>query len=194
MSTAGKVLTVLILMVMVAWIIMSSAVTQLNVNWQQKIATQVKQYDDTTAKIVQLTADAVTVTELARAEQANKDRDLREVQGRTAAIEARRSAKIEDLSRIRIQLADYEEAVKKAEINLATRKAEKVKTKEKLATTLNEVSKKQDENSQLRDQLAKLQNDFIRLLTNNAKSVNRAGSIDRVPSRSTSNRRPSPAS
>ena len=42
MSTAGKVLTVLILLVMVGWIIMLSAVTQLNVNWAQKVAAQQK--------------------------------------------------------------------------------------------------------------------------------------------------------
>ena len=43
MSTAGKVLTVLVLLVMIGWIIMLSAVTQLNVNWEQRIA---KQEDD----------------------------------------------------------------------------------------------------------------------------------------------------
>ncbi len=40
MSTAGKVLTVLILLVMVGWIVMLSAVTQLNVNWHTRIAKQ----------------------------------------------------------------------------------------------------------------------------------------------------------
>src|SRR4051794_38189895 len=40
MSTAGKVLTVLILLVMVVWIVMMSGVSQLNYNYAQKVDTQ----------------------------------------------------------------------------------------------------------------------------------------------------------
>ena len=192
MSTAGKVLTVLILLAMVAGMVMLSAVTQLNVNWSQKVARQ--EADITTAKdqATKSNADALDLTERTRSEQARKDLDLGEVQGRIAAAEARLSSRIEDQTRIQYQLADYLAAVGKAETNLATRKTEKAKAEEDLAAKRVEIAKIQDDNSKLRDLLARLQDDFKRLLANNTKQANRAA--DRPAAQPASDRRPSPAS
>ena len=195
MSTAGKVLTVLILLVMMAWIVMLSAVTQLNVNWQTRIAKVEADLTSAKTRLADNTAKALDLTERTRAEQSSKDLDLREIQGRTAAAEARQSSKTEDLSRIQIQVAAYQAALERAEVNLATRLAERTKTQEDLAAKRVEIAKKQDENNQLRDQLAKLQDDFKRLLTNNAKQLDKDGSgSDRPTPRSASERRPSPSS
>ncbi len=193
MSTAGKVLTVLILLVMMAWIVMLSAVTQLNVNWQTRIAKAEKDLESAKTRLADNTAKALDLTDKTRAEQAAKDLDLREIQGRTAAAEARQSSKTEDLTRVQIQAAAYQAALQRAEVNLATRTAEKAKTQEDLAAKKVEIAKKQDENNQLRDQLAKLQDDFKRLLTNNAKQLDKDGN-DRPTPRSASDRRPSPSS
>ncbi len=195
MSTAGKVLTVLILLVMMAWIVMLSAVTQLNVNWQTRIAKV--EADSNTAKTrsADNTAKYLDLTEKTRTEQAAKDLDLREIQGRTAAAEARQSSKTEDLTRIQIQVAAYEAAVERAKVNQSTRESEKAKTQADLDAKRIEITKKQDQNNQLRDQLARLQDDFKRLLTNNAKQLDKDGSgNDRPTPRSASDRRPSPSS
>ncbi len=193
MSTAGKVLTVLILLVMVGWIVMLSAVTQLNVNWHTRIAKQEKDLETATTRIAEANAQYLDFTEKTRSEQTSKDRDLREVQGRIAAAEARQSNKTEDLTRTQYQLAEYQAAVARAETNLATRQAEKVKAEENLAAKKVEIAKKQGENAQLRDQLAKLQDDFKRLLSNNSKLTGGANP-DRPDPRPASGRRPSPAS
>ncbi len=193
MSTAGKVLTVLILLVMVAWIVMLSAVTQLNVNWHTRIAKQDADFDSAKTRATKANTDYLDLTEQTRSEQANKDRDLRELQAKIAAAEARQSSKTEDLTRVQIQLADYLAAVGRAEVNLVTRKAEKAKTEEDLAAKRVEIAQKQDENARLRDQLAKLQDDFKRLLSNNSKLLDKDNG-DRPAPRPASERRPSPAS
>ena len=193
MSTAGKVLTVLILLVMMGWIVMLSAVTQLNANWTQRIAKAEKDLEAATAKIAAESTRIVDLTDQGRAEQAGKDRDLREVQSRIVATEGRLSSKVEDLTRVQFQLADYEAAVKKAETNLATRKAELAKANEDFAAKKAEIAQKQEENAQLRDQLARLQDDFRRLLNANTKQI-RANTGDRPESQPASDRRPSPAS
>ena len=193
MSTAGKVLTVLILLVTVAGLVMLSAVTQLNVNWSQRIARQDKDIVAAKEKATKGAADILDMTERTRFEQARKDLDLGEVSGRIAAAEARLSARTEDTARIQYQLADYVASVQKAELNRDTRAAEKAKAEADLAAKRVEIGQIQDQNAKLRDQLAHLQDDFKRLLANNAKLIDKAVG-DRPAPRPASDRRPSPAS
>ena len=193
MSTAGKVLTVLILLVMVGWIVMLSAVTQLNVNWHTRIAKQEADIVTFEARATAARVKTLAVVEQTRAEQASKDRDLRQLQEQVGAREAQQSMRTENLTRIQFQLAEYQIATQKAELNLTTRDAELAKARQDLAAKRVESAKRQDENVQLRDQLAKLQDDFKRLLTNNAKTVDKI-SGDRPVPQPTSDRRPAPAS
>lgn len=193
MSTAGKVLTVLILLAMVGWIVMLSAVTQLNVNWQTKIATAETSLTQAQDQIAKSKAATLDLTMRTKAEQTNRARDLREIQGRIAAAEGRLSLKTEDLTRLQFQVTDYQAAVERAKVNSATRLAEKTKALEGLAAKRVEIAQKQDENAKLRDQLSKLQTDFQRLLSSNAKQV-RSSSGDRPAARPASDRRPPPAS
>ena len=193
MSTAGKVLTVLILLAMVGWIVMISAVTQLNVNWQTRIAQQEKDLKGAQEKAVGQNNLALDLTAKTKAEQTAKDRDLREIQGRASATEGRLSVKTEELTRVQFQLVDYKAAVERAKVNQATREAEKVKAQETLDAKLAEVARIQDQNAKLRDQLAKLETDFKRMLADNAKRIGQDGS-DRPTPRPASDRRPAPGS
>ena len=193
MSTAGKVLTVLNLLVMVAFLIFLSAVTQLNINWHQRIAKQEADLATAKTQITEKGTQIVDLTDAARSEQASKDRDLGEVQGRIVAAEARQSTRIEDLTRTQFQLAESNAAVQRAETNLATRKAERAKAEADLAAKKVQIAQQQDENARLRDQLAKLQDDFKRLLSTNSKQVNSLGA-DRPESKPASDLRPVPSS
>ncbi len=194
MSTAGKVLTVLVLLVMIGFVVMLSAVTQLNVNWQQRIAKQDKELEEATTRTVDATKAIIDLTESARAEQTNKDRDLREVEGRILIAERQQSSQREDLSRLQIQLADYLAAVGRAQTNNTTREAEKAKAIDDLAKKRDEIAKSQAVNADLRDQLAKLQDEFKRLLADNASKAEKAAQGGRPAPRSASGRRPAPAS
>ncbi len=193
MSTAGKVLTVLILLAMVGWIVVMSAVTQLNVNWQTRILQQEKDADSAQERATKANASALDLTARTKAEQTARDRDLREIQGRTIAVEGRLSIKNEEASRVKFQLADYQAAVERAKLNQTTREAERVKVEQDLAAKKVEIAQRQEENAKLRDQLARLQTDFKRLLADNARRLSKDGE-SRPASRPASERRPAPSS
>jgi len=189
MSTAGKVLTVMVLLVMIGWIVMLSAVTQLNVNWEERITKQEKTLQETTDRVDAATKSILDLTEATRVEQTSKARDLRDVEDRIIAAERRQSSNKEHLTAVQFQLASYLAAVEKAQTNHATREAEKVKVTDDLAKKRNEIARLQGVNADLRDQLAKLQDEFKQILADNATKTNSAG-----PARPASVRRPSPAS
>jgi chromosome segregation ATPase len=193
MSTAGKVLTVLILLVMVVWLVMMSAVSQLNLNYAEKVKKQQDQLDKLIVDAAKVTDDFHKLTAATRLQQDTTDRDVRVLLGKIAGIERRKSSTIEDLSRVNAQLTDYLAAVEKAKTNLATREAEKAKGEDDLAKKRDEIAKAQAVNADLRAQLAQLQDEFKRLLAENTAAVNKAK--EKVPAaKPASNRRGSPAS
>ncbi len=192
MSTAGKVLTVLILIVMIPWLIMMSAVTQLNVNYEEKIAAQQKTLDKLADDVAKATSGAQTLTEQARALQDTTDLELREILGRIAAAERRQSSTVEDLTRIKAQVADITAAAETSKKNLAIREAEKAKGEEDLAKKKDEIAKAQAKNADLRGELAQLQDEFKRLLADNAAKA--ADAARKSPAKPASSRRESPAS
>jgi hypothetical protein len=176
MSTAGKVLTVLIMLVMVAWLVMMSAVTQLNVSYGQKIKNQETDLEKVTADALKTTTDYLDVTEKARREQDLTEREVRIKLGEIAIAERRRSTKTEDLTRVKTQLADYEIAAVKAKANLDNREAEKIKDEELLAKKREEIDKLKAVNAEYKAQLAQLQEEFKKILAENAAKVKTPGS------------------
>jgi hypothetical protein len=192
MSTAGKVLTVLILLVTVIWLVMMSAVTQLNVNWQAKIGAQQTDLDRVTLELTKAKDSTLSLTEQARAKQDQTDRELRVRLSMIAAAERRQSSKIEDLTRIKAQVADSLGAAETAKANLATREAEKIKNQEDLAKKRDEIAKAQAVNADLKAQLAQLQQDFKRLLAENVAKLDKAAK--QSTAKPASNVRESPSS
>ena len=192
MSTAGKVLTVLILLVMMGWIVMISAVTQLNVNWETRIQKQDKDLETATNAVAKAIKDIDTFTESAKVEQVNTDRDIREIQGRIFAAEARQSNAIERLERVKFDVAGYLVAVEKANTNLTTRDSEKAKALDDIAKKKDEIAKSQSVNAELREELAKLQTEFKQLLAENLELTTKAAS--KPVAKPASDRRPIPSS
>jgi chromosome segregation ATPase len=174
MSTAGKVLTVLVLLVTVVWLVMMSAVTQLNVNWQEKITAQQKSLDNATQDFEKARAQGLNVTEQARAQQDETDRELRIRLVKIATAEARQSSRTEDLTRLKAQVADAQVAAETAKGNLATREAELLANQEELAKKRDAITKAKAENADLKSQLVQLQDDFKRLLAENAAKLDKA--------------------
>ena len=194
MSTAGKVLTVLILLVMLVWVVMLSAVSQLNANHSEKILTQQKSLDKLVEDVETSTNGFHNLVELTRQEQEASDRDVRVSSGKLLGIERRKSSVTEDLTRLKFQLADYLAAVEKSKINLANREAEKAKDEDDLAKKKDEIAKAQALNSELRTQLAQLQDQFKRLLNENTSAIAKAKGQSEPVAKPASSRREAPAS
>jgi chromosome segregation ATPase len=174
MSTAGKVLTVLILLVTVVWLVMMSAVTQLNVNWQEKIAAQQKSIDKATEDFEKARADTFRLTEEARVKQDETDREVRLRLVRIASAERRQSSITEDSTRLKAQVADSQSSAETAKGNLATREAELIANQEALAKKRDEIAKFHAENAEKKAQLAQLQEEFKQTLAKNAAELAKA--------------------
>jgi len=174
MSTAGKVLTVLIMLVTVVWLVMMSAVTQLNVNWQQKIIAQEKNLEQVTTESTKAQANAVSLTAQTIAAQEATELLVLAREEKLAAAMARRSSRIEDLNRLKAQVADEQAAAQTSKTNLATREAEIVSNQDELAKKRDEIAKSKAVNADLRSQLAQLQADFKRLLAENTAKLDKA--------------------
>ena len=173
MSTAGKVLTVLVLLVTLVWLVLMSAVTQLNVNWEAQIDKQQESLDNATIDLERTKLAASSKTEEARAKQDETERELRVKLTQIAADERKRSSKIEDLTRLKAQVADAQEAVETAKKNQTTRETEKVANEESLAQKRDEIAKAQALNADLKNQLAQLQDQFKRILADNAAKLSK---------------------
>jgi hypothetical protein len=171
MPTAGKVLTILILLAMLVWLVMMSAVTQLNVNYGLKIDKEQKELDKLTVDADTANRDYLIVTEKARQEQDLTERDVRIKLDDVAQGERRLSTTLESLARVKLNVADYEVAAAKAKTNLDNREAEKVKGEEDKAKKLDEIAKAQALNADLKAQLAKLQDEFKKLLAENSEKI-----------------------
>jgi chromosome segregation ATPase len=193
MSTAGKVLTVLILLVSVVWLVLMSAVTQLNVNWQEKIAAQQKNLDQATAELAKSQGDFLSLTEQARLKQNETDLKVSAKEGEIVGAQARRSSRVEDLTRLKAQVADTQVAAETAKGNLATREAELIANQEELAKKRDEIAKAKAANADLKTQLAQLQSEFKRLLAENAAKLDKASKAGTVLPAS-SVRQPGPSS
>jgi chromosome segregation ATPase len=166
MSTAGKVLVVLVMLMMAGWMVLLSAVTQLNKNYGEVFAKNQKQLDDVTAEVAKVTEQIATTINKAHQEQADAIRDLREIQGRITAAERHQASTNASLARLKFQAA-----LATAKTALETRIAEETQANEAKAAKLAEIEQAKARNADLRDQLGKLQDEFKQLLTENAKAL-----------------------
>ena len=171
MSTAGKVLVVLVMLAMVGWTVMLSAVTQLNKNQGEIFARTQADLEKVTADVAKVTEEVRSTIKKANLIQADTVRELSEIQGRIIATERRQSSTLASLARVKLQVANYNSALETAKKDLEIRIAEETQANEAKAAKLDEIEKAKVLNADLREQLAKLQNEFKQLLAENAKAL-----------------------
>lgn len=171
MSTAGKVLTVLILLVMLVWVVMLSGVSQLNANYGQKIKREEQQLADVTKEAEEANTAYLTTNEKARLEQDLTSSEIRDKVGDIAKRERRLSTTIEAQTRLALQLQSCLKDAEQAATNLKNREAEKVMDEELLAKKRDEIDKLKAQNAEAKTQLAQLQEQFKKLLAENTAKV-----------------------
>ena len=171
MSTPGKVLVVLAALMLGVWIVLISAVTQLNVNAGQqldKLKVDVAKVEEDVAKVKQNSDDLlVKINE----EQVGKERDMRLVRIRLSTMERQVSTTQESLSRIQIEVDNYTKAAATAKTGLTQRNAEKAKYEKDKADEEAVVKRFQGQNAELTDELLKLRAKFSEKLKENQAEV-----------------------
>ena len=187
MSTAGKVLSVLVTLMAVVWILLVATVAQLNRNGTKAV-------EDLQTQVAKLEAD---VARTDREVQQTKDQthtlqrvtqnDLTVLQARQADTEKKRTLQLETTTRVRLQLTDAETMIKSAEVDRKHREEEKEAETKALAETRSSVEKLKGENAQLLARLTSLRGKFKATLKDNKSMVERLN-------RSGGERRTKPAS
>ena len=94
MSTAGKVLTVLVLLVVPIWILLVAAVADLNTNGTQAVKTLQDQVSDLKAKVIDTQKNIASLQDQIALEQMAMDKDRTVIRTQLAEVErARRDAR-----------------------------------------------------------------------------------------------------
>jgi chromosome segregation ATPase len=173
MSTAGKVLTVLILMVVPIWILLVAAVADLNTNGTQAVKRLQEQVARLETQVVANEKKILDLQDQIAFEQAAMDRDRTVIRTQLAEVERARSAMIEIKRDVQLQLETIAAALKDAEVARDHRIAEKTAEIQAKADAEKSVDKLQGENSELMTQLQRLRGEFKATLEDNRKMVDR---------------------
>lgn len=167
MSTAGKVLVVLILLASMAWLVLLAGVDQLNRNsnkamieFAAKIETLIDDVKSAQHNIVKIKDETTIVQE-------QMDRQIAVIRSRQNDVERVNSNIREVLARVQNQVAMLEQTVKDAQRAAKERSEEKVAEQQDLEAKRAEVEKLKAENGELMDRLTGLRNEFKSTLQGN---------------------------
>jgi hypothetical protein len=173
MSTAGKVLVVLVMLVAAVWIVLASAVTEWNKSGTEQVAKLKEQVEgnerqlaEVTRKVALLKAD-IALEQRAMAEQLAVTRALQ------ADLQKARSETIEIASRVKLQVASSQETARQAAATKDYRIKEKTQENEARLAAEGEVERLKQEHARLVDQLNQLQDKFKATVESNRKLLGR---------------------
>ncbi len=160
MSTAGKVLAVLVLLASVGWIILAAGIAQLNANGNKRLHDLEVQIEKLQDDLRQTVSEISSLKVQTSQTQERTDRDLAVLRSRQADVEKARSQARESLSRAQYQLAIVQETIKGAQDALQHRNEEHQSEEKALADVKTDVRHLVAETTQLRDRLMMLRKEF----------------------------------
>ena len=178
MSTAGKVLVVLVTLTTLVWIILAAGVARLNTNGNKALHDLSEQVAKAEVDLETTQQDIVSLRDETASNQEKVDRDLAVLRSRLADVEKARSQILEGLDRIQYQTEHVQETIKAAQANLEHRNAEKQAEEKALADARSEVETFVASSSQLRDQLKNLREKFQSRYKANVQMVGKSSLIE----------------
>jgi chromosome segregation ATPase len=173
MSTAGKVLVVLVTLSLLIWIGLLSMVAQRNANWGQKL----KQQEEEIAKLEISQTDVLArlaklKNDIARAQE-SQDQALAVLRTEVADREEALTDTVEELERDKNQLKLQETALETAKAHGDHRNEEKKQTEADLDSWKEQVERLKGENAALMAQLSQLRTEFLTTMDDNRKLLQR---------------------
>jgi chromosome segregation ATPase len=156
MSTAGKVLSVLVTLATLAWMILAAGVAQLQNNYSKALHDLEAQYEQLGSELEQTRNEVASLKDQTSTLQEKTDTELTVLRERVVDLEKERSRIVESLTRWQYQLAMLEETIAGARATHEELKAED----KALADSKAEVQTLMADTSQLMDRLKKLRETF----------------------------------
>jgi chromosome segregation ATPase len=171
MSTAGKVLVVLVLLTSLVWIVLASGVAQLNTNGNTRLHDLAVQIEKLQNDFKQTQDETVSLRDQTSSIQENVDREVTVLRARQSDLEKDRSQNQERLSRVQYQLATVKETIEKAKTALQHRIEEQASEQQALAQAKSEVEDLKAKNGELLSELSTLRKNFETVYHSNVEAL-----------------------
>jgi chromosome segregation ATPase len=160
MSTAGKVLIVLVILASLGWMALTAGIAQLNKNGNQRLEDLAKNLEKAQADLREAKLQTLSLRASTAVTQEKVDREIELLRARLSALEKAHSQIVENLTRTEYQLAEVEETIKGAQASLENRTAERRDEEQALADLRKEVKELEAEDGRLLAQLQTLRQRF----------------------------------
>jgi chromosome segregation ATPase len=167
MSTAGKVLTALILLASLVWIVLMAGVDQLNRTGNQTVLELMAKVEKLDDDVQAAQAEVASIKDQTTVVQEQMDHDIEVVRARQTDVERVNTNIREILQRVQIQVATLEKTVKDAERTAKERTDEKAAEQQGLEAERASVETLKAQNSELMNRLEGLRNQFVATLKGN---------------------------
>jgi chromosome segregation ATPase len=171
MSTAGKVLAVLVLLSTLVWIVLSALVGQLNSNGNKRLHDLTTELEKLQDQIKQTQDDIVSLHNQTSTIEENSDREFVVLRARQSDVERARSQILDIRARVEYQLAILQDTIEKAKLALQNRSLEQQSEEQALAQKRAEVKELTDQSAALMNQLASLRKEFQTVYHTNIESL-----------------------
>ena len=169
MSTAAKVLVVLILLVLPVWIVLVSTVAQLNKNAGEQVAKLQASVTTLESELSTLRKNVTGLKDQISLEQHTMTQQLTVLRSQESALQKMRSEWIENSSRSNFEVGGMKETAKRAEADRDLRSTERMQEIAAMQALEAEVEQLKQEHARLTEQLNKLQSDFKTTVDSNRK-------------------------
>jgi chromosome segregation ATPase len=171
MSTAGKVLSVLVLLVFLAWMVLAAGVARINTIGNTRLHELVEEIEKLRTDLEKTQTEVMGLRDQTATIQEKVDRDLTVLKDRQVLLEKTHSQIVESLERYKYQVATVEEAVKSAQELLQHRIAERDAEQKAVIDTRSEVKNLMADSSQLMNRLETLRKTFQNTYQQNIENL-----------------------
>jgi chromosome segregation ATPase len=160
MSTAGKVLIVLVMLMTFVWIVLSAGVSRLNTNANTRLHKLIIQVEKLQGDVKQTQDDVASLLSQTSQAQVKIDREFTVLRANQADLERARSQISDTLAGVKYQLEIVQDTVKSAQTALGHRNTEQQDETKELALERSQVQELMAQSSKLRERLASLRKEF----------------------------------
>ncbi len=185
MSTAGKVLIVLVTLMTFVWIVLSAGVSQLNTNANARLhelSVKIEKLQDDLKQAQEDTASFLSQTQQA---QEKVDREYEVLRAKQADLQRAGSQVSDSLAGVKYELEIVQGTVKSAQAALEHRNTEQQEETKELAQDRVQVQELMSQSSKLRERLASLRKEFQSQYHANIEMLGKAGKTTEAQAGST---------
>jgi chromosome segregation ATPase len=160
MSTAGKVLIVMVMLMTIVWIVLSAGVSRLNTNANTRVHELTDKVAELQGKVQDTRAEIASLLTQTQQQQETLDREFSLLKAKQSDLDRARSKIADTLASVKYELELIQGTVKNAQTDLEHRNIEQQEETARLGADRAQVAELMADCSKLRDRLGSLRKDF----------------------------------